>query len=103
MLAEDRRQQAHKLEAIKNKAIELGEKIKAVGTLTIKVKTSSNGKIFGTVGPAQIADALEKSGVSIDKKLITVKNPIKEVGSYQADAKLHKEVSVEIPIEVVSE
>lgn len=103
MLAEDRRQQAHKLEAIKNKAIELGEKIKAVGTLTIKVKTSSNGKIFGTVGPAQIVDALEKSGVSIDKKLITVKNPIKEVGSYQADAKLHKEVSVEIPIEVVSE
>ena len=103
VLAENLRQQAHKLEAIKNNAVELGEKITAVGNLTIGAKTSSTGKIFGAVGPIQIAEALEKAGVTVDRKLIALKASIKEVGEYTASAKLHKEVTVEIPFEVVSE
>lgn len=103
MLAEDLKQQAHKLEVIKNNAVELGEKITAVGLLSIGAKTSSNGKIFGAVTTIQIADALNKAGVEIDRKLITLKASVKEVGNYTATAKLHKEVSVEIPFEVVSE
>lgn len=103
VLAENLRQQAHKLEAIKNNAVELGEKITAVGALTIGAKTSSTGKIFGAVGPIQIAEALEKAGVTVDRKLIALKASIKEVGEYTASAKLHKEVTVEIPFEVVSE
>jgi large subunit ribosomal protein L9 len=103
VLAENQKQQAHKLEAIKNAAIELGEKITAAGKLTIGAKTSSTGKIFGAVGPIQIAEALEKAGAVVDRKLIAVKSQVKEVGEYTASAKLHKEVNVEIPFEVVSE
>ncbi|MBP1663952.1 MAG: ribosomal protein [Bacteroidetes bacterium] len=102
MLAEDNRQRAHKLEQIKNNALELAEKLKEV-SLTIGAKTSSTGKIFGAVGPIQIAESLEKAGLTIDRKIISIKEPVKEVGSYQATIKLHKEVSVEIPFEVVSE
>ncbi|MFV0391159.1 MAG: 50S ribosomal protein L9 [Paludibacteraceae bacterium] len=103
VLAEDQKQQAHKLEAIKNTAVALGEKIEAAGSLTIGTKTSSTGKIFGGVGPIQIAEALEKVGVTVDRRLIAVKTQVKEIGSYAASAKLHKEVTVEIPFEVVSE
>ncbi len=103
VLAENQRQQAHKLEAIKNAAVELGAKIEAVGSLTIGAKTSSNGKIFGAVTNIQLADALDKAGVAIDRKLISIKASVKEIGSYTATVKLHKEVSVEIPFEVVSE
>lgn len=103
VLAEDQKQRAHKLEAIKNEAVELGEKITEVGSLTIGAKTSSTGKIFGAVGPIQIAEALEKAGVTVDRKQIEIKSQVKEVGTYTASAKLHKEVTVEIPFEVVSE
>lgn len=103
VLAENQRQQAHKLEAIRTSAEELGAKITAVGNLVIGAKTSSTGKIFGAVGPIQIAEALEKAGVTVDRKVIAVKSQVKEVGTYTASAKLHKEVTVEIPFEVVSE
>lgn len=103
VLAENQRQQAHKLEAIKLAAEELGAKITEIGNLVIGAKTSSTGKIFGAVGPIQIAEALEKAGVTVDRKLIAVKAQVKEVGAYTASAKLHKEVTVEIPFEVVSE
>ncbi|HNX89044.1 MAG TPA: 50S ribosomal protein L9 [Paludibacteraceae bacterium] len=102
MLAEDNRQRAHKLEQIKNTALELAEKLKEV-SLTIGAKTSSTGKIFGAVGPIQVSESLEKAGLTIDRKIISIKEPVKEIGSYQATIKLHKEVSVEIPFEVVSE
>ena len=103
MLAEDNKQRAHKFEQIKNNAVELSEKIAALGSLTIGAKTSSTGKIFGAVGPIQIAEALEKAGVTVDRKVIAIKEPIKEVGSYTASVKLHKEDSAEISFEVVSE
>ncbi|VBB46088.1 50S ribosomal protein L9 [uncultured Paludibacter sp.] len=102
MLAEDNKQRAHKLEKIKNEAVALAEKLTDV-TLTIGAKTSSSGKIFGAVNNIQIADALEKAGFAVDRKLISLKEPVKELGTYKAIAKLHKEVSVEIPFEVVAE
>jgi len=101
-LAEDLRQRAHKLERIKNDAQALADKLKDV-TLTIGAKTSSTGKIFGAVTNIQIADALEKEGYVIDRKVIVLKEPVKEIGSSVATLKLHKEVSVEIPFEVISE
>ena len=101
-LAEDLRQRAHKLERIKNDAQALADKLKDV-TLTIGAKTSSTGKIFGAVTNIQIADALEKEGYIIDSKVIVLKEPVKEIGSSTATLKLHKEVSVEIPFEVISE
>ncbi len=102
MLAEDNRQQAHKLERIKNEALELAEKLKDIA-LTVGAKTSTTGKIFGAVGPIQIAEALEKAGHTVDRRVIVLKEPVKEIGQYKATLKLHKEVSVEIAFEVVSE
>lgn len=102
MLAEDLKQRAHKLEKIKKDAEDLAEKLKGV-SLTIATKVSSTGTIFGSVSNIQIADALAKLGFEIDRKIIVVKDAVKEVGSYAAVVKLHKEVSVEIPFEVVAE
>lgn len=102
MLAEDMKQRAHKLERIKNEALELAEKVKNI-TLTVGAKSSSTGKIFGAVGPIQIAEAFEKSGFTVDRKVIALKEPVKELGSYVATLKLHKEVSVEVAFDVVAE
>ena len=102
VLAENQRQRAHKLAKIKADAEALAESLKDV-SLTIGAKTSSTGTIFGSVNNIQIAEALEKLGFNVDRKTIILKEVVKEVGCYKALIKLHKEVSVEIPFEVVSE
>lgn len=102
MLAEELKQRAHKLEKIKKDAEEMAAKLEGV-SLTIATKVSSTGTIFGSVGNIQLADELAKLGHNIDRKLIVVKDSVKEVGHYKAVIKLHKEVSVEIPFEVVAE
>ncbi len=102
VLAEDQRQRAHKLAKIKADAEELAAKLKDV-KLTIGAKTSSTGTIFGSVNNIQIAEALEKLGFNVDRKIIDIKESVKEVGNYTATIKLHKEVSVEVPFEVVAE
>ncbi|HOS46305.1 MAG: 50S ribosomal protein L9 [Bacteroidales bacterium] len=102
MLAEDMKQRAHKLERIKNEAQELADKLQDY-TLTVGAKSSSTGKIFGAVGPIQIADAFEKAGFAVDRKIIVLKEPVKELGSYKATLKLHKEVTVEVAFDVIAE
>jgi large subunit ribosomal protein L9 len=102
MLAEDLKQRAHKLERIKNEALELADKLKDI-VLKVGAKTSTTGKIFGAVGPIQIADAFEKAGYMVDRKVIVIKDPIKEIGSYKATLKLHKELTIEVAFEVVAE
>ena len=102
MLAENLKQRAHKLEQIKATALALAEKMEGV-SLTIGAKTSSTGTIFGSVTNIQIADALKEKGFDVERKSIVIKDAVKEVGNYVAVAKLHKEVSVEIPFEVVAE
>jgi large subunit ribosomal protein L9 len=101
MLAEELKQRAHKLEKIKKDAEAVAESLKEV-SLTIATKVSATGTIFGSVSNIQIAEELAKLGHNVDRKIIFVKG-VKEVGSYTATVKLHKEVSVEIPFEVVAE
>lgn len=101
-LAEDQKQRAHKIAKIKADAEAAAAALKDVA-LTIGAKTSSTGTIFGSVNNIQIAEALEKLGHNVDRKLISIKETIKEVGNYTAVIKFHKEVSVEIPFEVVAE
>lgn len=101
--AENLRQRAHKEEKIKNDALELAEKMKDI-KITIGAKTSSTGKIFGSVNTIQIADELIKKGFEIERKKIAIKEEaVKEVGNYTATVKLHREIKVEVPFEVVSE
>ncbi|MCW1734943.1 50S ribosomal protein L9 [Anaerorudis cellulosivorans] len=102
MLAENKKQRAHKLEQLKAEAQDMADKMRDV-TLTIGAKTSSTGTIFGSVTNIQIADALKEKGFEIDRKIIVIKGPVKEVGNYTAIVKLHKEIAVEIPFEVISE
>ena len=102
ILAENQRQRAHKLAKIKADAEAVAATLEGVA-LTIGAKTSSTGTIFGSVNNIQIAEALEKAGHNIDRKLIFIKEAVKEVGNYTATVRLHKEGAVEIPFEVVAE
>jgi large subunit ribosomal protein L9 len=102
VLAENKKQRAHKLAKIKQDALELAEKMGSV-TLTVGAKTSSTGTIFGSVTNIQLAEELAKKGFEVDRKTIAIKDPVKEVGCYNAVVRLHKEVSVTIPFEVISD
>ncbi|KQM09072.1 MAG: 50S ribosomal protein L9 [Candidatus [Bacteroides] periocalifornicus] len=102
-LAETLRQREHKAAKIREEAQALAAKLEGV-KLTIGAKTSSTGKIFGSVNTIQLAEALEAKGFNVDRKRITIdQDPVKEVGSYKATIRLHKEVSVVIDFDVVSE
>ena len=102
VLAENLRQRSHKLEKIKTDAQSLAARLEGTA-LIIGAKTSSTGTIFGSVTNIQIADELNKKGFEIDRKTIHIEEPVKEIGSYKAVVKLHKDIFVEIPFEVISE
>lgn len=102
MLAEELKQRAHKLEKMKAEAEAVAEKLKDVA-LTIATKVSATGTIYGSVSNIQIADELEKLGFNVDRKQISLKEAVKEVGDYVATVKLFKEVEATIPFKVVAE
>jgi large subunit ribosomal protein L9 len=102
MNAENMRQRAHKEEKIKNEALEIAKKLEGV-TISVGAKTSTTGKIFGSVNNIQIAEALTAKGFEIDRKVIAIKDAVKEIGKYTATIKLHKEVKVDIEFDVISE
>jgi large subunit ribosomal protein L9 len=103
MHAENLKQRAHKEEKIKVTAQETASKLAEVN-LVIGAKTSSSGKIFGSVNTIQIAEALKEKGFDIDRKNITLpEDQIKEVGKYKAVIKLHREVKVDVGFEIVAE
>ena len=101
VLAENPKQQAHKLAAQKAAAEERGNAIKDVA-LRIAAKVSSTGQLYGSVNVATVAEELKKLGHDIDRKIITMRD-IKKVGDYVALVHFHKEVTVEIPVTVVAE
>ena len=101
VLAENLRQRAHKLAKIKADAEALAAKFEGVA-LTIATKVSATGAVYGSVGAIQIAEELAKLGLEIDRKIIAV-DAAKEIGSYTATVRLHKEVSVKVPYTVVAE
>lgn len=102
VLAENLRQRAHRLAKIKADAQALAEKLAQVETLSIPMKVSPTGTIYGSVTNVQIADKLTEKGFNIERKLIVVPT-VKEVGEYKAEIKLHKEVSAEVAFNVVAE
>ncbi len=100
---ENRRQKAHKEAKLREEAEALMAKIEGT-KLTIGAKTSSKGKIFGSVNTIQIAESLKELGFEIDRKQISLKEElIKEVGTYTATVKLHKDVKVDVEFEIISE
>lgn len=97
------KQRKHKEEKLRQEAINLAEQLKSV-KITIGAKTSSKGKIFGSVNPVQIAEALKEKGFDIDRRNIVFKEgAIKEIGTYTAIINLYKDIKAEVVFEVISE
>ena len=101
VVAENAKQRAHKEARLKAEAEELAAKLAEV-QLSIGAKTSSTGKIFGSVNNIMIAEALNAQGFEVDRKKIILKE-VKEIGTHTATIKLHREVKVDVQFEVVSE
>ena len=101
VLAENLKQQAHKLAALKAEAEKKAEAIKDVA-LCIAAKVSATGQLYGSVGVNQVAEELKNLGHEIDRKIITMKDA-KTVGDFVALVHFHKEVTAEIPVKVVAE
>ncbi|MBL6646220.1 MAG: 50S ribosomal protein L9 [Flavobacteriales bacterium] len=103
VVAETLRQQSHKaLKALEDAKV-IGEKLAGL-SLTIGAKAGESGKIFGSVNNIQLAEALAAAGHTIERKSIDLGTEvIRDLGSYTAKVKLHKEVVVEVTFEVVAE
>tara|TARA_R110002072_G_scaffold303115_1_gene494261 strand:- start:5506 stop:5952 length:447 start_codon:yes stop_codon:yes gene_type:complete len=101
--AEIMKQKSHKDSKILAEAQELGTKLEATAVKII-TKAGEKGKIFGSVNTIQLSEALKAEGIEIDRKSLKIKDePIREVGSYEATANLHKEVKATFTFEVVGE
>ena len=101
VLAENLKQQAHKLAAILAAAEKEAEALNGVA-LTIEAKVSATGALYGSVNAATVAEELAKKGIEVDRKKIVMKD-IKAVGEYAATVVFHKQVKVEIPVTVLAE
>jgi len=101
ILAENLKQQAHKLAAQKAAAEEKAAVLNGVA-LEIAAKVSATGQLYGSVGAAQVADALEAKGLEVDRKIITMRDA-KRLGEYEAVIHFYKDVEVKIPVTVVAE
>ncbi|MBQ0072695.1 MAG: 50S ribosomal protein L9 [Prevotella sp.] len=101
VLAENLKQQAHKLAAIKQAAEDKAKAFEGL-VLEIAAKVSATGQLYGSVNANVIAEELAKKGIEVDRKIITMKDA-KMVGSYEATIHFHKEVEVKLPVNVVAE
>lgn len=103
VLAENIKQRAHKEAKLRESALEVAEKLKAI-TVVVGAKTSTTGKIFGSVNNIMLAEAINAQGFDVDRRSITISDDtIKEIGKFTAKIKLYKDVIVDFPFEVVSE
>lgn len=101
VLAEDMRQQAHKLAALKAEAEKKAAALENVA-LEILAKVSATGVTYGSVTSATVAEELAKKGFDIDRKIVTMRD-VKKVGDYEAVIHFHKEVEVKVPVKVIAE
>jgi large subunit ribosomal protein L9 len=102
-IVEQERQSHLKREAKESAEASDLAKLMAAVEVTIAHKAGENDQLFGSVTSADIAAALEKLGYTIDRRKVNLEEPIKKLGDYKATVKLHREVSVEIPVHVVKE
>jgi large subunit ribosomal protein L9 len=103
VLEENLRQKAHKEKQVIDKANATAESLKAL-EVRIPAKVGAADKLFGSVTNSDLASALAAEGHEIDRKYISIKGgAIKRAGPYEAEIRLHREVIIEFPFEVVSE
>ncbi|MBR1923097.1 MAG: 50S ribosomal protein L9 [Paludibacteraceae bacterium] len=99
--AENLRQQARKLAQLLANAQDTATRLSTI-VIRVAVKANEDGKIFGAVTTQQIADALKEQGFEIDRRVITIPEPIKQLGEGKAQARLHREVKADIRLEIVA-
>jgi large subunit ribosomal protein L9 len=103
VLAENLKQRAHKEKKIVDEATKIAEALKQL-QIRIAAKAGAGDKLFGSVTNIDLAAALDKEGHQIDRKFINIKGgAIKRVGPYEAVIRLHREVVLEFPFEVIAE
>jgi len=102
MIEENIRQASHKAEKMKNDAQAMADKIGDM-EIAIPAKAGESGKIFGAITTLQVSDALKEKGFEVDRKKISFKEDIKNIGEHTAVLDLHKEVKKEIMLKVVAE
>ena len=100
VLAENLRQQAHKLAALKAAAEDKAKALEGVA-LEIAARVSATGQLYGSVGAAAVATALAEKGIEVDRKII-IMHEATVVGDYEATVHYHKEVEVKVPVKVVA-
>ena len=91
-----------KAKKVKNVSQDLANRISSL-TLSIKAKAGEEDKIFGSITSMDIAAALKNEGIDIDKKKISLEEPIKRLGSYAVSIKIHTEISAQLNLSVVPE
>lgn len=101
IMEENNRQGAKRREKLKADAQTMAENLNGM-TLTIGTKAGANDKIFGSITPLQISQALKAKGYEIDRRKIEVSD-IKMLGTYEATVNLHRDVTVNINVEVIAE
>jgi len=102
MQAEVMKQQANKLAKRRDDAQVLANRLEAV-ELTIKVKTGTSNKIFGSITTLQVAHLLKDEGFEIDRRNISFPDPIKEIGTHKAEIECYKNITAVITINVKAE
>jgi large subunit ribosomal protein L9 len=95
-------QKARKLQREKEKALELAKKLNGV-EIEIERPIGVTGKMYGSVTTADITEKLKEKDIEVDKKKIMLRSPIRNLGSYNIQVKLHPEVSATIKVHVVPE
>jgi large subunit ribosomal protein L9 len=91
-----------KAKKIKSQVQDISEKISSM-TIVIKAKVGEEGKLFGSVTSMDIAEQLKNEGIEIDKKKISLEEPIKRIGSYSVNIRMHPEITTQVNIQVVEE
>ncbi len=103
VLAETLKQRAFKEEKIIKDATKIANAIKEL-EIKIAAKTADSSKLFGSISNANVSEELAKAGQEVDKKFIKVEGGvIKRLGKYNTTIRLHREVIVELPIEIIAE
>jgi large subunit ribosomal protein L9 len=99
---EEQRHLARSEERAKSSAVELATELEGM-SLTFTAKAGDEGRLYGSVTTTDIAEALAKKGLDVDKRIIHLEEPIKELGVFAVPIRLHAEVEPEVKVWVVAE
>lgn len=102
MFHDEKKKVETKTKNIMEEALELSEKLSAI-SLTLTAKAGEENRLFGSITTMDIAEALKRKGLEIDRKKIILEEPIKRLGSYNAGVKVHPEITARISLTVVAE